>query len=219
MQQEIEEELERDEEAIWQIVPLDYGFMLHDTVWQTGARLLPRLLSAKEQMSRKAPLFASLKVRQYLAYAALEAGQLHLASEVCQAALDLIEQVTGYALLKGYFEMALAHAWYQWNHLEKARSLLHTVVHDAAAWQHLDLLGWGYAELLRIELARGEWSEAQQALHEMEQLMRRERYASYPDWLLTLRAHWWLTQGQLEAGIRLGRGRRLSRGTMGNRIL
>jgi LuxR family maltose regulon positive regulatory protein len=102
MQQEIEEELERDEEAIWQIVPLVCSFILHYGVWRTGAKLLPRLLEAKEQVNRKASPFASLKVEQYLAYMALQAGKLCLASQESQTALDLIEQMAGYALLKGH---------------------------------------------------------------------------------------------------------------------
>ncbi len=199
MQQEIQEELERDEEAIWQIVPLACNFMLHYSIWQAGASLLSRLLETKEQVSRSGSSFASLKVRQYLAEAAVEAGHLHLASQESLAALDLIEQMAGYALLKGYFEIVLAQVWYQWNRLEEARSLLQAAVHDAAAWQHLDVLGWGYGELIQVALARGEWSLAQQAQQEMEQLVQREQYGTYPDWLPTMRAQWWLAQGQLQA--------------------
>ncbi len=199
LRQEIEEELEQDEEAIWQMVPLGCRFILHFFVWQTGAQLLPRLLSAKRQVSRKASPFATLRVRQYLVYAALEAGQLRLAYEESQAALDLIEQLAGYALLKWDFEIVLARVWYQWNHLEEARHLLHTVVQDAVTWQYLDVLGWGYAELMQVALASGEWSLAQQTLQEVEQLAQHERSGTYPGWFPTLQAQWWLAQGQVEA--------------------
>ena len=128
---------------------------------------------------------------------ALEAGRLRLAYEESLAALDLIKQMAGYALLKGYFEIVLVEVWYQWNRLEEAHELLRTVVHDAAAWQQLDLLGWGYADLMQVEIARGGWSAAQQALHEMEQLVRRERFGNYPSLLTTMRVQWWLAQGQL----------------------
>jgi ATP/maltotriose-dependent transcriptional regulator MalT len=122
MQQEIEGALDQDEETIWQMVPLTCSFVLHYTFRQEGAKLLPRLLTAYEQVSRKASLFASLRVRQFLVHAALEAGQLRLAYEVCQAVLDLIEQITGSALLKGYFESILVRVLYQWNRLEEARN-------------------------------------------------------------------------------------------------
>ena len=191
------QDLDRDEEINWQMVPLGYRFVLHYTVRREGARILPRLLDAKQQVDRSGSPFAIIKVRQYLALVALEAGRLRLAYEESLAALDLIKQMAGYALLKGYFEIVLVEVWYQWNRLEEAHELLRTVVHDAAAWQQLDLLGWGYADLMQVEIARGGWSAAQQALHEMEQLVRRERFGNYPSLLTTMRVHWWLAQGQL----------------------
>jgi LuxR family transcriptional regulator, maltose regulon positive regulatory protein len=198
MQQEVEEVLDQDEEAIWRIVPLGCSFVLSFTVRQEGARLLPRLLEARQQMSQPGSHFATIKVRQYLTLAAVEAGRLRLAAEESQAALDQIEQLAGYELLKGYFEIALAQVWYQWNRLEEARGRLQTVLHDAAAWQQLDLLGWGYAELLQVALAAGDGLLAQQALEETEQLVQREHFGAYPGWLSTMQARWWLAQGKLQ---------------------
>jgi len=196
LQQDMQE-LDRDEEIIWQMVPLACSFILHYTVRQEGAQLLPQLLDARRQVNQSGSLFVSIKVRQWLALAALEAGRLRLAYEESLAALDLIKQMAGYALLKGYFEITLVEVWYQWNRLEEGHELLRTVLHDAAAWQQLDLLGWGYADLMQVEIARGEWQAAQQALHEVEQLVQRERFASYMSWLPTMRAQWRLAQGQL----------------------
>jgi LuxR family transcriptional regulator, maltose regulon positive regulatory protein len=198
MQQEIEVELERDEEAVWQIIPLSCHFILHYTFRQEGARLLPLLLTAREQAKRIESRYATYKVRQYLALVAVEAGCLHLAYEESLAALDLIKQFEGFALLKGYFEMALTQVFYQWNRLAEARDLLHTLIHDAATWQQLDLVGWGYVELLQIALATANHSLAELALHEVEQLVQREHFGFYPGWLPTLRAQWWLTQGKVK---------------------
>jgi LuxR family maltose regulon positive regulatory protein len=197
MQQEIEEELERDEEVIWQMVPLACSFMLHYTVRREGASLVPKLLSAKERASESANPFATIAFWELLALAAVRAGQLRLAYEESQMARTVIEQLAGYALLKGYFEIAQIEALYQWNRLEEARDLLQTIVHDAAAWQQLDLLGWAYADLMRVEIARGAWSAAEQALHEVEQLVQRERFGTYPGWLPALRADFWQAQGRL----------------------
>ncbi|GHO81331.1 hypothetical protein KSD_91020 [Ktedonobacter sp. SOSP1-85] len=198
MEQEIEEELEREEEAIWQLVLLACSFLLHYTVRQEGASLVPRLLSAKERASQSESRYATYKIRQWLAMAALEAGQLHLAYEESLAALDLVEQIAGYALLKGYFEVVLARVFYQWNRLEEARSLLDTVVQDATTWQHLDVLAEGYIEFVGVALARREWSEAEFALHELERRVQRERSAVFSGWLPIVRAQWWLAQGQLK---------------------
>src|SRR5713101_6247867 len=199
MQEVIEEALDHDEEAIWQTVPLGGSFTIHYTVRREGAQLLPRLLEVKERVSRSASRYANIKVRQWLALAAVRSGQLRLAYEEGQAALNLIEHMKGFALLKGYFEIALAQVWYQWNRLEEARDLLRMVVHNAAAWQQLELLAWGYAELIQVELARRDRPATQQALHEVEQLVQRERFGIYPGWLPTMQAQWWLAQGQLEA--------------------
>ena len=199
MQQEMQEALDRDEDAIWQMIPLACSFVLLFTVWQEGARLLPRLLGAKERVSQSGSRFAIIKVRQWLALTAQESGRLRLAYEESQAVLSLIEQIAGYTPLKGYSEVVQAAVLYQWNRLEEARSRLQSVLHDAAIWQQLDVLGSGYVYLMQVELARGDWSAAQQALREIEQLVLSERFGSYQGWLPTMRAQWCLAQGQLKA--------------------
>ncbi len=141
---------------------------------------MPRLLSVKERVSQEASRYASIRVRQWLALSAVRAGQLRLAYEESQAALTLIEHMQGFALLKGYVEIALAQVCYQWNRLEEARELLRMVVHHAAAWQQLEQLAWGYAELIQVELARRDRPAAELALHEVEQLVQRERFGIYP---------------------------------------
>jgi LuxR family maltose regulon positive regulatory protein len=206
LRQEVQEALDRDEEAIWQMVPLSCSFVLHFTVWQEGARLLPRLLDAKERVSQSGSRFATIKVGQWLALTAPEAGRLRLAYEESQAALGLIRQMAGYALLKGYFEIVQAEVLYQWNRLEEARGRLRTVMHDAAVWQQLDLLGWGYTALVQVELASGAWSAAQQAWNEVELLAQRERVGNYLDWLPTIRAQWSLAQGHLEEAVAWAEG-------------
>jgi LuxR family maltose regulon positive regulatory protein len=198
MQEVIEEAQDHGEEAIWQTVPLGGSFTFHYTVRREGAQLLPRLLSVKERVSQEASRFANIRVGQWLALAAVRAGQLRLASEESQAALTLIEHLQGFALLKGYVEIALAQVYYQWNRLEEARELLWMVVHNAAAWQQLEQLAWGYAELIQVELARRDRPAVELALHEVEELVQRERFEIYPDWLPAMQAQCWLAQGQLE---------------------
>jgi LuxR family maltose regulon positive regulatory protein len=160
---------------------------------------LPRLLAVKERVSQEASRFASIRVRQRLALSAVRAGQLRLAYEESQEALNQIEHMQGFALLKGYVQIALAQVCYQWNRLEEARELLRMIVHHAAAWQQLEQLAWGYAELIQVELARRDREAAELALHEVEELVQRERFGIYPGWLPTMQAQCWLAQGQLEA--------------------
>jgi LuxR family transcriptional regulator, maltose regulon positive regulatory protein len=195
--QEIQE-LDQDEEIIWQIFPLLCRFLLHYWDRQEGAVLVPQLLSAKQRASQSTSLYAITRVREWLALSQVEAGHLRLAYQESLDTLDLVEQIAGYAPLKGFLQICLALVCYQWNRLEEAHSLLATIVQDATAWPHLNVLGMGYACLIQVELARGEWSLAELALHELEQLVERERYWTYSDWLLMLRAQWWLAQGQLK---------------------
>jgi len=190
------QELDQDEEVIWHMLPLFCSFILHYRVWGEGARLVPRLLSAKERVSPSGSLFANARVRQWLAMAAVEAGQLRLAYQESLAALELIEQMAGYALLKGYFEAAQVEVLYQWNRLEEARGRLQTVIQDAATWQQSDLLLSGSIALMKVELASGDLTAVQQALHEFEQLEEYQGFA-YWRWLLAIRARWWLAQGQV----------------------
>jgi len=191
------QELDQDEEVIWHMLPLFCSFILHYRVWGEGARLVPRLLSAKERVSPSGSLFANARVRQWLAMAAVEAGQLRLAYQESLAALELIEQMAGYALLKGYFEAAQVEVLYQWNRLEEARGRLQTVIQDAATWQQRDLLLSGSIALMKVELASGDLSAVQQALHEFEQLEEYQGFAVHWRWLPAIRARWWLAQGQV----------------------
>ncbi len=201
LEPEIEEELDAEDEPLWKMVPLAHSFVLHFAVRGEGARLLPRLLDAKERAHRAGSRYATLKVMQWLALAALQAGQLRLAYRESLAALDLIEQVAGYALLTGYFELVLAQVLYQWNRLEEAQARLHAVLQAATAWhawQQVDLLGAGYIELLHVALAKRDETLARQALGEVEQLVERERFGHHPGWLPAVRAEWWLSQGRVE---------------------
>jgi LuxR family maltose regulon positive regulatory protein len=187
------QELDQDEEIIWHMLPL-FCNVVYSTVRQERAKLLPQLLDAKQRVRRSGSHFAAIRVMQWLALSAGEAGQLHLAYQESLAALDLIEQMAGYALLKGYFEDVLAMVLYQWNRLEEARGRLRTVIQDAAIWQQSDLLLSGYIRLMQVELARRDLSAVQQALQEFEQL---EGYHHWR-WLPIVRVQWWLAQGQMK---------------------
>jgi LuxR family maltose regulon positive regulatory protein len=187
------QELDQDEEVIWHMLPL-FCDVVYYAVRQERAKLLPQLLDARQRARRSGSHFAAIRVMQWLALTAVEAGQLRLAYQESLAAIDLIEQMKGLALLKGYFQNILAEVRYQWNRLEEARSLLRTVMQEAATWQQSDLLLSGYIHLMQVELARGDLSAVQQVLHEFEQL------EGYPHWnrLPIMRAQWWLAQGQIK---------------------
>ena len=67
--------------------------------------------------------------------------------------------MAGYALLKGYFEIVLAQVLYQWNRLEEARAAgCERSCRTPPPGSSLICSAWGYAELIQVELARGERS-------------------------------------------------------------
>jgi LuxR family maltose regulon positive regulatory protein len=190
------QELDQDEEVIWHMLPL-FCNVVYSALRQEGAKLLPQLLDARQRVRRSGSHFAAIRVMQWLALTAVEAGQLRLAYQESLAALDLIEQMAGYALLKGYFKDVLAMALYQWNRLEEARGRLRSVIQDATTWQQSDLRHAGYIRLMQVELARADPSAVLQALQEFEQLVGDQGYSHW-SWLPIMRAQWWLAQGQMK---------------------
>ncbi|QBD82900.1 LuxR family transcriptional regulator [Ktedonosporobacter rubrisoli] len=187
------QELDQDKEIIWHMLPL-FCNVVYSTLRQERAKLLPQLLEARQMVRHAGSHFAATRVIQWLALAAVEAGQLRLAYQESLAALDLIEQAASYALLKGYFKEVLALVAYQWNRLEEARSWLRTVIQDATLWQQHDLLLSGYLHLMQVELARGDLSAVQQTQQELEQLGGTQRL----NWLPIIQAQWCLAQGQIK---------------------
>src|SRR5258708_29129880 len=123
MQQGIEKALDREEEAIWQMVPLAGSFMFHYVSRQEGA-LVPQLLEANERVGHTASRYATIKVRQWLAMAAVQAGHLRPGYEEGLTAPGPIEQMAGYALLKGEFAILFAQVYHPWNHLGGAPTSL-----------------------------------------------------------------------------------------------
>jgi LuxR family maltose regulon positive regulatory protein len=113
------------------------------------------------------------------------------------AALDLVAQINGHAILTGYFSFSLAHVFYQWNQLEEARTALRKMLPDALAWQQVDLLMWGYQALMQIDLAAGNLTGVRQAFQEVEQLEQHRRLAQHQLMAAEMQVRWWLAQGKL----------------------
>ncbi|MBO0780495.1 MAG: hypothetical protein J2P37_16860 [Ktedonobacteraceae bacterium] len=181
-------EIEPDEEVLWQMPPLSAAFLEQYTFWQGGGKLIPELLAAKQRVEQAGDRFATIKVRQWLALTLHSAGRLRQEYQECLQALALLEQMQGYALLKGYFSIALAEVRYEWNQLEEARQILCTMLHDAEPWQQIDMLIWGYITLVTVELAAGDLTAAEEALQEAERLAPPQGWEIHKDWLPATRA-------------------------------
>lgn len=191
------QQLDEDKEAIWRMLPLWVTFVQHFRFRHEAGVLVPVLLSAKQWAETSGNHFVLIKVRQWFAMAALEAGQLRRAYQEWRAVLVQLEQHKGSPLLAGYFSATLAEVFYQRNQLEEARRAWRKLIRDAANWQQVDLLVEGLIYLVKVELAAGDLPAATEVLREVEQRTRDQGFAYHQSWLPQLRVCWWLAQGQL----------------------
>ncbi|MBA2679221.1 MAG: LuxR family transcriptional regulator, partial [Ktedonobacteraceae bacterium] len=191
--------LDREDEVVWQMIPLSITFVVRYSLEQEGASLVPLFQGAKQWVIQSGDHFAIIKVMQWLALSYLRAGQLRLAHQECVAALDLITQIDGHAILAGYFYFCLARIFYQWNQLEEAQSTLRKMIHDAHAWQQVDLQVVGYLFLVEAELSASNLSCAQQALQQAEALVQQEQFAIQAFGVVAAQVQYWLAAGNLDA--------------------
>lgn len=196
---QLQEDLDSNDEVLWQMIPLSEMVILRATFLREGAFLLPTLLEAKERMSRSGDRFATIKVMQWLAMCHLQAGQLRQARQECLSALHLLQQSGGHAILAGYFNYFLADVLHQWNRLEEAAALSRKGIQDAQDRQQIDLQMIGYLQLVEVELASKNVSGAQETLRRAEQLTLEEGLAEHPLWIAGAQARLWLAQGNLAA--------------------
>ncbi|HZR43598.1 MAG TPA: LuxR C-terminal-related transcriptional regulator, partial [Ktedonobacteraceae bacterium] len=196
------QDLEKDEEMIWQMIPLSTSFIFYYIFQRDMALLVSKLQDAWLRVKQSSDPFAMILIKRWLAQAYLRAGQLHQAYQESWAAIRLLEQVGEHRIQMGYGYIVLVLVLYQWNRLEEARSLIQSVLHDAAAWQHADLLAWSHRALVQIELAASDLAAANQiVLQGEEHLTNPLRDMVYHSWAIGIQVQRWLAMGEMaEAG-------------------
>lgn len=190
--------LERDDELVWQMIPLSVTFNFRAILLHEDTSLIPIFLEAKQRVSQTRDRFAIIQVMHWLAHLYRHAGRLHQAYQEALAALDMIAQANGHAFLAAYFSFHQANILYQWNRLNEARTELQIVLQHSLLWHKIDLLTWGYRLLLGIERAAGNLPAAKQALQELERL-HMQRLIVRESVLIEARLQWWLATGDLAA--------------------
>lgn len=138
-----------------------------------------------------------IRVMAWLAFAYIQAAQLHLAQQECLETLALIEQCGARTIMAGYVYHFLFQISYAWNRLEEAADWLHRLQRLAQDWQLMDLLVRGELLSARLELARGNLSTAGLSLQQIEALIEQEGLANHAPGMVALRVQWWLAQGNL----------------------
>src|SRR6266699_4491056 len=119
------EALPQDEEARWNMIPLYFTFWRTALLQGEGASLIPKLLAAKQQMIGAGDSLVAIRVMAWLAFAYLQAAQLHLAELECLEALALIEQCGARTIVAGYVYYFLFQISDAWNRLEEEADWLH----------------------------------------------------------------------------------------------
>src|SRR6266513_6171627 len=113
-------------------------------------------------------------ISAWLAFAYLQAAQLHLAQHECLETLALIEQSGARTIMAGYVYHFLFQISYAWNRLEEAADWLDRLQSIAQDWQLMDLLVRGELLAARLEMARGDLSTAELCLQKVEALIEQE---------------------------------------------
>jgi LuxR family maltose regulon positive regulatory protein len=193
------QQLDQDDEILWQMIPLSTLFTFYQVFLRETGLLVSKLQEARQRVTRN--YYATIKVMQWLAMAYEAAGKLRLAYQECLAARALLQQIKGHSILAGYFACCQAYVLYQWNQPEEMLVISQEVIQAATAWQQIDLLKSGYILSGWGLFAVGDLVRVEQVLQKCEQLQLQEPLLvhSYKSVLMTLRVRFWLATGNLAA--------------------
>ena len=191
------EALPQDEEARWNMIPLYFTFWRTALLQSEGASLIPKLLVAKQQMIGVGDSLVAIRVMAWLAFAYVQAAQLHLAQQECLETLALIEQSGARTIMAGYVYHFLFQISYAWNRLEEADDWLQHLQRLAQDWHLMDLLVRKEMLAARLELAKGDFSTAELSLQQLEALIEQENLVNHTPGMIALRVQWWLAQANL----------------------
>jgi LuxR family maltose regulon positive regulatory protein len=192
------------EDLSWQMIPLAVGFGLTEGFQHESALLIPRLLQARQQAERAKDLLASIRVREWLAYAYLCTARWPQVEQECLTGLALLEQSGVRSASAGYLQRYLADTYYGWNRLDEAAAALHEMLRSGQDWQQINLLTWGQLSRARLALAHDDLAAADQALHRAEALVQHEPFANLASPVAAFRVQYWLVAGNLEAARHWG---------------
>ncbi|GHP00527.1 hypothetical protein KSF_105740 [Reticulibacter mediterranei] len=192
------EALGQDEELCWNMIAYSIHYWQVEGLRREGALLIPWLLKVKQQTLQAGDWQASARVRGWLAFASMRAGQWHAVEQECLAGLALVEQSGGRTAWAGYLYYFLSCTYYYWNRLDEAADAARRLLRIAQDWQQVDLLMMGYSVLAQIEIVCGHPTATDQALQQAEALSRQAPLAGQSFYLAGVRAQYWLAVGNLE---------------------
>ena len=111
---------------------------------------------------------------------------------------DWLRSATSFAF-RGYFHYGIAWDYYAWDRRPEALSSLDRSLRIARTWQNADLLIVGHHAQAEIAMASGDLTAALQALEQVEELVRWERFKKHAHFVDVTRVRYLLASGDMGA--------------------
>jgi LuxR family transcriptional regulator, maltose regulon positive regulatory protein len=186
----------------WRLMALSLMFWLVFTFRQEEPRLIPLLLNVKAQAIEAGEHVAAIRAMAYLAHLYGHGGQLRQFEQECLEGLAFAKRVGVHTVALANMHLNLAETYYAWNRLQEAAESLHAGLQIAQAWEHTDLLLWGYTQLARLELARDDMVAMDRAIQQAEEVVQREQFMHWAPTVTAARVRYWLATGDQERAVR-----------------
>jgi ATP/maltotriose-dependent transcriptional regulator MalT len=121
-----------------------------------------RAMTRAEEIGQAANnLYVRLMAFCTLSHIQIEVGQLQRSMQICQRALQLVEEKKGEALsATAIIYISMGQIFYFWNDLEAADHSLQKSITLCKHWQHRELMIYCYAIMAQVKQARGDFTAA-----------------------------------------------------------
>lgn len=197
--QEMQALIEDEDDISWRMIPLALTFWMSESLQRQGANLVPQFLEAKHQASRASNRLVLIKIMRWLTHIYARAGQLHLAYNECQAALDLIEQVGGQTAQTGYLHYYRACIYYAWNRMDEALEAAQTLREFSHTWQQVDQIIVGQTYSAWLSVIAGELDVVPAMLAKAGEIVQQRQFALHSFRVTVVQVWYWLKTGNLVA--------------------
>jgi LuxR family maltose regulon positive regulatory protein len=158
------------------------------------------------QISRAAGnVYMTLITSSNLADVLVEKGELHQAARIYADSLSIATRPDGQKITNAdRIYWGLSEILYEWNDLEAASRHVHQCIELCRRSGNLNLLAKAYVMLARLERARHNLDNAQEAMQEADQMVKAAPVAaSQSKGVIIAIARWQLSEGNFEMAIRL----------------
>src|SRR6266550_7856121 len=136
-----------------------------------------------------------------LIVALIALGQLRQAHDRCQELQLLVTSLGGPLPVAAYPDVFQAQLAYAWNQLEVAKNAAEMAIEKTAPLQYMDILMMAYEVLVRVCIAQGDLTCAEQAVREMERVNQSAGIPLFRPSIESLWVHLWLVQGDLTRAV------------------